>query len=47
MLICSDGEEDDLHTQKACKKENYLWSHGISPPMKNVRKKRFIAVKLK
>lgn len=50
MLICK--EEDDMTTtdeeSPAKKKKDpnkvdkkFLWPHGIAPPLKNVRKRRF------
>lgn len=50
MLICK--EDDDQHTdeemtQKTKKKDpnkvdkKFLWPHGVTPPTKNVRKRRF------
>lgn len=45
MLICmsdddSSGEDDDNKKAKD-KEKKYNWNHGITPPLKNVRKRRF------
>lgn len=52
MIICKQDEEflmsDDEDKAKVFKKKEpnkvdkkYLWPHGITPPLKNVRKRRF------
>ncbi|XP_017305259.1 transcription initiation factor TFIID subunit 7-like [Diaphorina citri] len=51
MMICkeeddrgtSDEEEERLFKNKKDNKvdKKFLWPHGITPPMKNVRKRRF------
>lgn len=52
MIICKENEEfylsDEDEVTKICKKKepnkvdkNYLWPHGVTPPLKNVRKRRF------
>lgn len=52
MIICKENEEfllsdEDEKTKVFKKKEpnkvdkKYLWPHGITPPLKNVRKRRF------
>jgi len=52
MIICKENEEfllsDEDDKTKVCKKKEpnkvdkkYLWPHGITPPLKNVRKRRF------
>ncbi|XP_070553985.1 transcription initiation factor TFIID subunit 7-like [Ptychodera flava] len=48
MLICTTDEpdpvpeEDELHPKKKEKLEKkFQWNHGITPPLKNVRKRRF------
>ncbi|CAH1127300.1 unnamed protein product [Ceutorhynchus assimilis] len=49
MLLCKEEEDqttDEECTQKKKKDSNkvdkkYLWPHGITPPTKNVRKRRF------
>ncbi|ENN80659.1 transcription initiation factor TFIID subunit 7 [Dendroctonus ponderosae] len=49
MLLCKEEEDqvtDEESTQKKKKDSNkvdkkYLWPHGITPPAKNVRKRRF------
>jgi transcription initiation factor TFIID subunit 7 len=52
MIICKENEEfllsdEDDKTKVFKKKEpnkvdkKYLWPHGITPPLKNVRKRRF------
>lgn len=51
MLLCREEDdlskdEDDTTVQKKKKDPNkvdkkFLWPHGITPPVKNVRKKRF------
>ena len=51
MLICKEGEgwnddEDESSPMKKKKDPNkvdrkYLWPHGIGPPLKNCRKRRF------
>lgn len=52
MIICKQDEEflisDDEDKTKIFKKKEpnkvdkkYLWPHGITPPLKNVRKRRF------
>jgi len=52
MIICKENEEfllsdEDEKTKVYKKKEpnkvdkKYLWPHGITPPLKNVRKRRF------
>lgn len=52
MIICKQDEEflmsDDEDKTKVFKKKEpnkvdkkYLWPHGITPPLKNVRKRRF------
>ncbi|XP_022181374.1 transcription initiation factor TFIID subunit 7-like [Myzus persicae] len=52
MIICKENEElflseDDEETKVLKKKEpykvdkKYLWPHGVTPPLKNVRKRRF------
>ncbi|KAL1509024.1 hypothetical protein ABEB36_003830 [Hypothenemus hampei] len=49
MLLCKEDEDqttDEESTQKKKKDPNkvdkkYLWPHGVTPPTKNVRKRRF------
>jgi transcription initiation factor TFIID subunit 7 len=45
MLICTnDDEEIPIEVDSPKKKEKdkrYIWNHGICPPLKNARKKRF------
>ncbi|CAH0561903.1 unnamed protein product [Brassicogethes aeneus] len=50
MLLCKDEDDqttDEDSPQKVKKKDpnkvekKYLWPHGITPPVKNVRKRRF------
>lgn len=50
MLLCredDDGTTDEDSPQKTKKKDpfkvekKYLWPHGITPPTKNVRRRRF------
>ncbi|XKL67736.1 hypothetical protein PGB90_003227 [Kerria lacca] len=51
MMICKEGEDpipsDEEDKNKVKKKDptkvdkKYLWPHGITPPMKNVRRRRF------
>jgi len=52
MIICKENEEfllsdEDEKTKVFKKKEpnkvdkKYLWPHGVTPPLKNVRKRRF------
>lgn len=52
MIICKENEDfllsdEDDKTKVLKKKEpnkvdkKYLWPHGITPPLKNVRKRRF------
>lgn len=51
MMICKEDEDpipsDEEDKSKQKKKDNvkvdkkYLWPHGITPPMKNVRRRRF------
>jgi len=45
MLLCTnDDDEISIEADNVKKKEKdkrYLWNHGICPPLKNVRKKRF------
>ncbi|CAL8072440.1 unnamed protein product [Orchesella dallaii] len=49
MLICMEEEEPEEVDPKPQKKKDgqvkvekkYLWPHGITPPLKNVRKRRF------
>lgn len=51
MMICKEGEDpipsDEEDKNKPKKKDptkvdkKYLWPHGITPPMKNVRRRRF------
>lgn len=52
MILCREDEEfllsdEDDKTKVFKKKEpnkvdkKYLWPHGITPPLKNVRKRRF------
>ncbi|XP_065200593.1 transcription initiation factor TFIID subunit 7 [Planococcus citri] len=51
MMICKEDEDpiqsDEEDKTKQKKKDNvkvdkkYLWPHGITPPMKNVRRRRF------
>jgi len=52
MIICKENEDfllsdEDEKTKVFKKKEpnkvdkKYLWPHGITPPLKNVRKRRF------
>lgn len=52
MIICKENEEfllsdEDDKTKVFKKKEpnkvdkKYLWPHGVTPPLKNVRKRRF------
>ncbi|EDO35404.1 predicted protein [Nematostella vectensis] len=46
MLLCTDEDqdsqsedEDQRHHKRESKK--FVWNHGITPPLKNVRKRRF------
>jgi len=52
MIICKEDEQflvsDEEDKSKVFKKKEpnkvdkkYLWPHGITPPLKNVRKRRF------
>jgi len=46
MLVCvsddeSSGEENDANKKSKDKEKKYHWNHGITPPLKNVRKRRF------
>jgi len=52
MIICKENKDfllsdEDEKTKVLKKKEpnkvdkKYLWPHGITPPLKNVRKRRF------
>ncbi|CAH1776455.1 unnamed protein product [Owenia fusiformis] len=44
MLICSDQmfiEPDPAEMKKKEKEKKYQWGHGITPPLKNVRSRRF------
>lgn len=51
MVICKENKDvllsDEDETKVLKKKEpikvdkKYLWPHGITPPLKNVRKRRF------
>lgn len=52
MIICKENKDfllsdEDDKTKVLKKKEpnkvdkKYLWPHGITPPLKNVRKRRF------
>jgi len=48
MMICTETEEPEEESKPAKKKDGvpkvdkkYLYSHGITPPLKNVRKRRF------
>lgn len=51
MMICKEDEDpipsDEEDKNKTKKKDplkvdkKYLWPHGITPPMKNVRRRRF------
>lgn len=45
MLICGydelDSGEDAAVAKKKDKDAKYKWNHGITPPLKNVRKRRF------
>lgn len=52
MIICKENKDfllsDEDDTTKVLKKKEpikvdkkYLWPHGITPPLKNVRKRRF------
>lgn len=52
MIICKEDKEflmsdEDDKTKVFKKKElnkvdkKYLWPHGVTPPLKNVRKRRF------
>lgn len=49
MLICTEEAEPEEVDPKPLKKKDgmvkvekkYLWPHGITPPLKNVRKRRF------
>lgn len=52
MIVCREDEEfllsDEEDKTKVFKKKEpnkvdkkYLWPHGITPPLKNVRKRRF------
>jgi len=52
MIICKENEElsisDEDNIPNILKKKEpnkvdkkYLWPHGITPPLKNVRKRRF------
>uniref|UniRef100_A0A6P8IDU8 Transcription initiation factor TFIID subunit 7-like n=1 Tax=Actinia tenebrosa TaxID=6105 RepID=A0A6P8IDU8_ACTTE len=44
LLVCSNGdhdspEDENKHHKKESKK--FIWNHGITPPLKNGRKRRF------
>jgi len=46
MLVCvsedeSSDEEADANKKPKDKEKKYHWNHGITPPLKNARKKRF------
>lgn len=42
MLIVSDPIKDESRiTESALNADDYIWPHGITPPMKHVRKRRF------
>jgi TATA-binding protein-associated factor Taf7 len=47
MLICSEDQDDEEESKPQKKKDSlkvdkkYLYPHGITPPLKNVRKRRF------
>ena len=45
MLLCPTGEEDsgdeDETLKKKDKDKKYQFGHGITPPLKNARKRRF------
>jgi hypothetical protein len=49
MIVCQKGEEPphEDEPEKPRKKDpnkvdkKFLWPHGITPPLKNVRKRRF------
>jgi len=52
MIICKENEEFSMSDEDEVpnffkKKESnkvdkkYLWPHGVTPPLKNVRKRRF------
>eukprot|EP00124_Ichthyophonus_hoferi_P004514 Ihof_evm3s508 gene=Ihof_evmTU3s508 len=43
MLVCVEGyDNDDLHHRKDGRgKGEYIWPHGLTPPLKNARKARF------
>lgn len=50
MILCkenvsSDEEDENLKANRSKEtvqvNKKYLWPHGITPPMKNVRKRRF------
>jgi transcription initiation factor TFIID subunit 7 len=43
MLVVEDKIEDDerLNVQKSFNIEEFIWPHGITPPLHWVRKRRF------
>lgn len=45
MLICQKNEfkneEEEDHDSSKLKNKKYAYPHGITPPLKNVRKQRF------
>ena len=49
MLVCRESEESQSDEESSPQKKKdpnkvskkYLYPHGITPPLKNVRKKRF------
>ncbi|KNC81683.1 hypothetical protein SARC_06013, partial [Sphaeroforma arctica JP610] len=49
IVICEDKDKMDIDDQRkrhsnnksSNKKKQYVWPHGITPPLKNVRKRRW------
>ncbi|KAL8607290.1 hypothetical protein ACOMHN_047621 [Nucella lapillus] len=45
MVVCTTDEEINVEDMESPKKKDkdkrHLWNHGITPPLKNVRKRRF------
>lgn len=45
MLVCRTEEEwsqdENESPKKKDKEKKYIWNHGLTPPLKNVRKRRF------
>ena len=47
MLVCGTEDEDDIEVEgqspskRKDKDKKFQWGHGITPPLKNARKRRF------